>query len=489
MREPRSGLGSGFESRTDIGIVAIALRAQAELQAVVQALDCAGVPMLLLWGPSLRSRLHGETQAFLCNDARILVPRAKWRVARGSLERLGWRLDYGGSRPRLPSLRIPLWMHGFRIDLQWGLDRSPLISRALGPLERRLWAGGRLGSSRIPEPDDASLLVYLAVVLMRRAGQSDEDLLACARLVDDWGEVGRIARDARVEGSLETSLAGLELPRSGTASDGNARRSRVDRVLALESRVSSAGEALRETLEFGGMGFGYIRPRDPRAFRFAGLDIRVPRGVFEPRAITEKLVWRTLDAIEGVADPVVVEVGAGSGAVALGIAHERPDAHVHAVDISSRSIRCACANQRRLGIPNVEFRRGDMLDPLPRNLRGRVHALSSNFPYVERWSFEGGTEPSMTFYGSDTDGLGFMRALARRAPEYLRSGAVWAFQIGGHQWDILARDLSSRGFEPQEPADRTPGRRAVIGSARWTGASADDPTAAKSSAGGRTMSP
>src|SRR4051812_22820930 len=107
--------------------------------------------------------------------------------------------------------------------------------------------------------------------------------------------------------------------------------------------------------------------------------------VLIPRPETEFLVEAALRRLDGVAAPVIVDVGTGSGCIALSLAAERPEAAVHATDISPAALAVARANAVRLGLQHrVHFHEGDLLEPA-RLLAGTVDLVASNPPYV---SFE-----------------------------------------------------------------------------------------------------
>jgi release factor glutamine methyltransferase len=105
--------------------------------------------------------------------------------------------------------------------------------------------------------------------------------------------------------------------------------------------------------------------------------------VLIPRPETELLVEHGLGAIADVQAPVIVDVGTGSGCIALSLAAERPDAEVHATDVSPPALTVARRNAERLGLAGrVRFHRGDLLEPVAA-LAGRVALVVSNPPYVE----------------------------------------------------------------------------------------------------------
>ena len=122
--------------------------------------------------------------------------------------------------------------------------------------------------------------------------------------------------------------------------------------------------------------------REPLAYvlgewGFRRLVLRTDARALVPRPETEILVDRCLGLLEGVAAPRVADVGTGSGAIALAIAHERPDAVVSATDASSAALSLARENAERLAL-EVAFVHGDLLG----DLRGPFDLVASNPPYV-----------------------------------------------------------------------------------------------------------
>ena len=112
---------------------------------------------------------------------------------------------------------------------------------------------------------------------------------------------------------------------------------------------------------------------------FYGLDLQVDARVLDPRPDTETLVEWTLDVLAGCPSPQVLDLGTGSGAVALALQHQRPDAQVWAVEASTDALAVAQANAQRLGLP-VQFVAGSWFAPLPAG--ARFDAIASNPPYV-----------------------------------------------------------------------------------------------------------
>lgn len=112
-------------------------------------------------------------------------------------------------------------------------------------------------------------------------------------------------------------------------------------------------------------------------------EFRVTRDVLIPRPDTEILVEAALDVLRDIEAPLLVDVGTGSGCIALSLAGERPAARIHATDISAAALDVARDNARRLGLTQgVAFHEGDLLEPL-RPWFGAIDAIVSNPPYVD----------------------------------------------------------------------------------------------------------
>lgn len=125
----------------------------------------------------------------------------------------------------------------------------------------------------------------------------------------------------------------------------------------------------------GGEPVAYLTGR--RAFWT--LDLEVTPDVLVPRPETELLVEIALEELRAVAKPDVLDLGTGSGAIALAIASERPDASVTAVDRSDAALAVAARNAGRLQIGNVRFLHGSWYEPVGAR---RFHAIVANPPYV-----------------------------------------------------------------------------------------------------------
>jgi release factor glutamine methyltransferase len=178
---------------------------------------------------------------------------------------------------------------------------------------------------------------------------------------------------------------------------------------------------------------------------FRRLVVEVRPGVFVPRPETEVLVEHALAAVAGLEAPLVVDAGTGSGAVALSIKDERPGARVYATDLSAEAVELAAANAGRLGL-DVTVLEGDLLEPLPEDLRGWVDLVVSNPPYVPPDELEGlppevRADPVMAL----ADDGSIYRRLADQARRWLRDGGAIAVEVDARRGPDVAEVLGG-GF-------------------------------------------
>ena len=176
-----------------------------------------------------------------------------------------------------------------------------------------------------------------------------------------------------------------------------------------------------------------------QAFRGIVLDVRP--GVFIPRPETEVLVGTALDQLEGNDAPVVVDVGTGTGAIALAVKDERPDAKVFATDLSPEAVALAGANARRLDL-DVTVLEGDLLEPMPEDLRGWVDLVISNPPYIRADEYEDlppevRADPPLALLG----GPEVYERLASQALRWLADGGSLVVEIGAAEGAEVAEVL------------------------------------------------
>ena len=188
---------------------------------------------------------------------------------------------------------------------------------------------------------------------------------------------------------------------------------------------------------------------------FRHLELHVGPGVFVPRPETEGVAQLAIDALRAVPDasPVAVDLGTGSGALALAMASEVPTANVTAVELSPEAAVWTRRNIAAVGVDNVRLVEGDLADALP-ELDGTVSVVVSNPPYVPDDAIPIDPEvrdhdPAMALYGGP-DGLDAVRALAETAWRLLVPGGVLVVEHAEPQGTGVREVLARRGFRTPE---------------------------------------
>lgn len=191
---------------------------------------------------------------------------------------------------------------------------------------------------------------------------------------------------------------------------------------------------------------------------FREMHLRVDRRVLIPRPETEVLVGEVLAWSRGRDDLDVVDVGTGSGAIALALATEGDFRRVVATDVSPEALDLARENARHVGAPpDVEFREGSAFAPLAGE---RFDVVVSNPPYVaerDRDTLDEEVrewEPAVALF-SGPAGLDLIRELVAGAPAHLRPGGLLALEIGADQAGAVAdlvREVAGYG-EPRVRSD------------------------------------
>jgi release factor glutamine methyltransferase len=204
----------------------------------------------------------------------------------------------------------------------------------------------------------------------------------------------------------------------------------LDRVLDSTSKQRFAAMVARRVN-------GEPIPRIKGHYAFRGLDLLIRDGVFVPRASSELLAKEAIRVLRRRrGQRVAVDVATGAGPVALAVANEVRDADVWGVDISAEAASLGKDNARRLGLRNAHFRAGDLLDALPRRLRGEIDVFTIHPPYVLRRDLKElpreirEFEPLQSLTDGSDDGLGLVRRLATEAHEWLKPGGVLLVEIG-----------------------------------------------------------
>ena len=196
---------------------------------------------------------------------------------------------------------------------------------------------------------------------------------------------------------------------------------------------------------------------------FYGLPLHVDARVFDPRPDTETLVDWALQLMAPLAPnhpPQVVDLGTGSGAIALALQHQCPAAQVLAVDASADALAVAQANGARLGLP-VQFVQGSWLS----NVQGPFDVIVSNPPYIASADqhLAALTHEPLQALASGADGLEDIRAIIAQAPLRMAPGGWLLLEHGYDQADAVHTLLCAQGFTQVQS------RNDLAGIARCTG--------------------
>lgn len=209
---------------------------------------------------------------------------------------------------------------------------------------------------------------------------------------------------------------------------------RVQVIEAVERR------AAREPLQ-------HITGRAP----FRMLELAVGPGVFVPRPETESVAQIAIDALRAVAspEPVAIDLGTGSGAIAIALVTEVPHAQVVAVENSPQAFIWTKQNARESGADNLRLVFSDLGVAVP-ELDGRVDVVVSNPPYIPLAAVPRDPEvrlfdPPAALYGGE-DGLDVVRALSRRALTLLRPGGTLVIEHGELQGEEIRDLLTADGW-------------------------------------------
>ncbi|HTT52057.1 MAG TPA: putative protein N(5)-glutamine methyltransferase [Streptosporangiaceae bacterium] len=212
---------------------------------------------------------------------------------------------------------------------------------------------------------------------------------------------------------------------------------RTPAELAAMERQRAAGQPLEHVLGWA---------------EFCGLRIEVDPGVFVPRRRTEFLVGQAAALLGPGPRPVIVDLCCGSGAlgVALAAAAGRP-VELHAADIDPAAVRCA---RRNVQAASGQVHAGDLDEPLPGGLRGRVGVLLANVPYVPTGEVallpaEARQHEAPVALDGGPDGLDVLRRVAAAAPGWLAPGGHLLTEISDRQQAAATAAVAAAGLSPR----------------------------------------
>lgn len=182
---------------------------------------------------------------------------------------------------------------------------------------------------------------------------------------------------------------------------------------------------------------------------FMGIPFRVNEHVLVPRPDTEAWLEKVIQRFRNLPDISMLDLGTGSGALAVSFLYYCKEARGVAVDISEKALETAKTNGERAGISDrVEFRRGDFLDALREDEQFDV--ILSNPPYIPSGDIDGlaeevRREPRIALDGGP-DGLKFYRTLGEKAVRFLRPGGLLAAEVGIGQAETVRTFFENGGL-------------------------------------------
>ncbi|WP_415950177.1 putative protein N(5)-glutamine methyltransferase [Streptomyces sp. KLOTTS4A1] len=201
---------------------------------------------------------------------------------------------------------------------------------------------------------------------------------------------------------------------------------------------------------------------------FAGLRIHLDPGVFVPRRRTEFLVTVAL-GLPCPTPTVAVDLCCGSGAVGAALAAALPSCELHAADIDPAAVACA-----RRNLPPSSVHEGDLFEALPASLRGRIHLLAANVPYVPTRDIpflpaEAREHEPHTALDGGEDGLAVARRAAEGAAEWLAPGGHFLMEATQAQVPLALRVFEDSGLTGRVVVDEEWECRVVVGTRAGTG--------------------
>lgn len=223
---------------------------------------------------------------------------------------------------------------------------------------------------------------------------------------------------------------------------------------------SSVLERFRALVEARGAGqpVAYLTGRRG----FWTLDLAVTADTLIPRPETELLVELAIARLPDSSAARVADLGTGSGAIALAIASERPQASVAGTDLSAAALQVARGNAIANGIANIEFRQGSWFAPLAGE---RFQLIASNPPYIAEGDahlLQGDLrfEPPSAL-SSGSDGLDAIREIVAGAPRHLLADGWLLLEHGWNQGEAIRGLLTQAGFGEVSTAQDLEGRERV----------------------------
>lgn len=206
---------------------------------------------------------------------------------------------------------------------------------------------------------------------------------------------------------------------------------------------------------------------------FFSLSFAVTPDVLIPRPDSEWLVYECQRLAKGMSEPSILDLGTGSGCLAVALAHQIPGAKVLAIDISADALLVAKGNAEKHGVSErITFLEGDLYSPVPNG--EKVDFIVSNPPYIRTAEIETlqreirEHEPRLALDGGE-EGFGVFDRIVEQASEHLKPGGYLIIEIGADQEDQAREKITTQGsFELAKTIHDANGLARAL-QARWTG--------------------
>lgn len=215
----------------------------------------------------------------------------------------------------------------------------------------------------------------------------------------------------------------------------------------MEGKICKEALDLFVSLRLDDIPFQYIVGDQP--FRY--LNLKITPEVFIPRPETELLVDQAIELVKDLTGQItIVDMGTGSGALALSLAREIPQGCIYALDISPEALKVARENAFLYHLESrVTFIQSNLFENLDPELKGKIDMIVSNPPYIPSFSLsslsrEVQKEPHIALDGG-SDGLKFYREIIALAPQYLKSGGCIIFEVGMGQAQAVVEMMEKLG--------------------------------------------
>ncbi|MHB1394364.1 MAG: peptide chain release factor N(5)-glutamine methyltransferase [Clostridia bacterium] len=186
---------------------------------------------------------------------------------------------------------------------------------------------------------------------------------------------------------------------------------------------------------------------------FMGLELYIAEGVLIPRADTEIVVEKVIELVKGTLQPNIIDMCTGSGAIAVSLAKNIPNARLWAVDISDIALECCSANVKAFGLESrISIIKSDLFESIRKEgLAGNTDVIVSNPPYIKSAAIQEldinvrDYEPHLALDGG-RDGLVYYRRIVQESADIIKAKGILAFEIGYDQGDKVKNIMEESGY-------------------------------------------